>query len=102
MEKVRPTTSKSSAEMLAAGSVELRTRLNANTESEAEQQYLAYNTVVGRAVDVFGSELKATRWLSRPSQDFDGKSPLDALVDADFDPTPILDTLGKIEHGVYF
>jgi uncharacterized protein (DUF2384 family) len=76
--------------------------LTANPESEIEQQYLIYNTVVERAVDVFGSELKATRWLSRQNPDFDGKSPLEALVDSGFDPTPILNTLGKIEHGVYF
>lgn len=74
----------------------------ANVQSEAERQYSIYDTVVGRAVAVFGSELKATRWLSRQNPDFGGKSPLEALVSSGFDPTIIFDTLGKIEHGVYF
>jgi putative toxin-antitoxin system antitoxin component (TIGR02293 family) len=67
-----------------------------------QQQFSAYNKVVNRAVDVFGSELKATHWLSRQNPDFDGKSPLEVLTDSGFNPTPILDTLGKIEHGIYF
>ncbi len=102
MEKVRPSTSKISAQELSTVPAGPRTFYNANTESEAEQQYSAYNIVVNRAVDVFGSESKATHWLSRQNPDFDGKSPLDALVASGFDPNPILDTLGKIEHGVYF
>ena len=81
---------------------EVRVGKEASQKSETEQQYLIYNRVVGRAVDVFGNELKATRWLSRQNPDFGGKSPLEELVDSGFDPTSIFDTLGKIEHGVYF
>ncbi len=102
MEKVRASISESLAETLVTTDVELGIFLNANTEREAEQRYLAYKTVVERAVDVFGNELKATRWLSRSSSDFDEKSPLEALADSSFDSTPILNVLGKIEHGVYF
>ena len=102
MEKVRPTTGKSPAEALGAGGVIYRTLHNANTEREAEQYYLNYNTVIDRAVAVFGSELKATHWLSRPNPDFAGRSPLEALTASFFNPAEILDILGKIEHGVYF
>ena len=102
MEEVRPSISEPLDETLVTTDAELGSFLNANTESEAEQRYLAYKTVVERAVDVFGNELKATPWLSRQSPDFDGRSPVEALVDSDFNPTAILYTLGRIEHGVYF
>jgi putative toxin-antitoxin system antitoxin component (TIGR02293 family) len=91
MEKVHPAISQSTGLFMS---------LAANAQSDAERQYLIYDTVVGRAVDVFGSELKATRWLSRQNPDFGGKSPLEALIDSSFDPTTIFDTLGKVEHGI--
>ena len=102
MEEIRPGINEAAADPLTAASAELGSFFNASTDNEAEQQYLAYKTVVERAVDVFGNELKATHWLSRSSLDFGERSPLEALVDSGFDPTPILDVLGKIEHGVYF
>lgn len=71
------------------------------TEKPAiEQRYSEYQKIVSRALEVFGSEAEATRWLSNPSQDFASRTPLQAFTDDG--SQRVLEVLGKIEHGVYF
>lgn len=54
---------------------------------------LAYTT------EVFGTETKASTWLTRPNQILDGTAPLD-LLDTDLGTQVIESMLGRIEHGV--
>jgi uncharacterized protein (DUF2384 family) len=53
---------------------------------------------------VFGDEIKASRWLSTPSPDFDGRVPLQVAQAADF-AVDIENTFEpifvRIEHGIY-
>lgn len=63
-------------------------------------RYAEYAMLVDRAVEVFGNERQATRWLSTSSQDFEGRTPLQDLIKNG--PDHALEVLGKIEHGVFF
>jgi uncharacterized protein (DUF2384 family) len=69
-------------------------------ERAIEARYDEYKHLVARAVEVFGDELDATRWLSAGNSDFAGRTPLQALVEEG--PDHVLSVLGKIEHGVFF
>jgi uncharacterized protein (DUF2384 family) len=65
-----------------------------------EARYAEYKELVSRAVEVFGSDVEATRWLSSASADFGNRTPLQVL--AQQGPAFPLEILGRIEHGVYF
>ena len=55
-------------------------------------------SVKAHALDTFGSEIKAQRWLSRPNPLFQGKSPLQVLK---ANPVLVEAELVRIDHGVY-
>ena len=65
-----------------------------------------YRNLVERTVDVFGDELKASRWLSLPSPDFNGLSPLQAAQKVNFDSAQLEKVFEpifvRIEHGIDF
>lgn len=61
-----------------------------------------YQTLVARTVDAFGDEIKASRWLSLPSRDFDGQTPLEAAQKSGYALQSIEPVLIRIEHGVEF
>jgi uncharacterized protein (DUF2384 family) len=63
---------------------------------------MRYRTLVARTVDVFGDEIKASRWLSLPSQDFNGQTPLEVAQKSGYDLQAIEPILTRIEHGVEF
>lgn len=63
-------------------------------------RYSEYEKLAARAVEVFGSEVDATRWLSTPSRDFAGRTPLQDFVKQG--SSHAVEVLGKIEHGVFF
>jgi uncharacterized protein (DUF2384 family) len=71
----------------------------------AEQQgissrYSDYEKLAARAVEVFGSEIDAARWLSTQSPDFADRTPLQDFVKKGSNHA--FEVLGKIEHGVFF
>ena len=66
------------------------------------QQLANYQRLVARAVDVFGDELKASRWLSLPSPDFDGVAPLQFAQKHAYDPLALEPVFTRIEHGIDF
>lgn len=94
-----------------SGGSEVQRSIEALTEEDdrqerARSEYLAYRSLVERAVDVFGDEIKASLWLSRPSPDLEGKSPLQeaqrlhyapADMDRLFEPIFV-----RIEEGIYW
>jgi uncharacterized protein (DUF2384 family) len=65
-----------------------------------ESRYSEYEQLAERAVEVFGSEIEAARWLSTQSPDFADRTPLQDLIKQGADHA--LAVLGKIEHGVFF
>lgn len=64
-----------------------------------------YSEFVHRTVEVFGDELKASRWLSLPSSDLNGRIPLEVAQSLQFDPSELSlvfePLFTQIEHGVY-
>jgi uncharacterized protein (DUF2384 family) len=68
----------------------------------AAQEMMSYRALVARTVDVFGDEIKASRWLSLPNRDLDGQTPLEVAQKSAYDPQAIEPILIRIEHGVDF
>ena len=54
--------------------------------------------IAGHAVDVFGSEEKASAWLRRDNRALNHEPPL-RLLDTDVGARQVEDLLGRIEHG---
>jgi uncharacterized protein (DUF2384 family) len=67
---------------------------------QTASRYSEYEQLAARAVEVFGSEIDAARWLSTGSPDFAGRTPLQDLVKQG--SSHAIDVLGKIEHGIFF
>lgn len=67
------------------------------TESE---KMLRLARVGAAAIDVFGDEELARRWLRTPVQALGGDTPA-SLLDTDVGAEAVLDVLTRIEHGVY-
>lgn len=53
-----------------------------------------------RAIDVFGNEAKALRWLNAPRPQFNGNSPL-SIIDTDEGYEEVMCILHRIDYGVY-
>lgn len=56
--------------------------------------------VVERADQVFEGAVPALGWLRSPNAALDGATPM-SLLDTDMGAETVLDTLGRIEHGVF-
>lgn len=59
-----------------------------------------YRKLIARVVDVFGDELRASRWLSLPNVDLGGKTPLQVAQKAGYELQVLDPTLTRIEHGI--
>jgi putative toxin-antitoxin system antitoxin component (TIGR02293 family) len=69
-----------------------------NTEESAKLVRVA--RVMHRAIEVFEDRTAALDWLKEPNRALDQASPL-SLLDTDLGAETVLDTLGRIEHGVF-
>jgi putative toxin-antitoxin system antitoxin component (TIGR02293 family) len=56
--------------------------------------------VMNRAIDVLGDEAAAREWIIRENRSLGGQAPL-ALMDTEYGYEMVLDTLGRIEYGVF-
>lgn len=56
--------------------------------------------VVERAVEVFEDEAAALAWLKAANDALGGASPI-SLLDTDLGADAVMNTLGRIEHGVF-
>jgi uncharacterized protein (DUF2384 family) len=56
----------------------VQTRLGQPIPHGPAEDMLRYRHLVARAVEVFGDELKASRWLSLPNPDLNADTPLEA------------------------
>jgi putative toxin-antitoxin system antitoxin component (TIGR02293 family) len=68
--------------------------------SEESAKLLRLARVVGRANEVFEDPEAALHWLKSPNSALSGATPL-SLLDTDIGAESVLDTLGRIEHGVF-
>ena len=68
--------------------------------SEESAKLLRLARVVGRANEVFEDLDAALHWLKSPNSALSGATPL-GLLDTDVGAESVLDTLGRIEHGVF-
>jgi putative toxin-antitoxin system antitoxin component (TIGR02293 family) len=68
--------------------------------SEESAKLLRLARVVGRANEVFEDSEAALHWLKSPNSALSGATPL-SLLDTDIGAESVLDTLGRIEHGVF-
>ena len=68
--------------------------------SEESAKLLRLARAVGRAGEVFEDPQAALHWLKSPNSALSGATPL-SLLDTDIGAESVLDTLGRIEHGVF-
>ena len=76
-----------------------RRRKGTLTPYESERMFRVAR-VVGRAEEVFDDLAKGLEWLKSPNSSLGGTSPmslLDTCIGADW----VMETLGRIEHGVF-
>jgi len=66
----------------------------------SSEQILEIAEVISRGIDVFGSLPNFTQWLHSNVRAFQEQKPIDFL-DTSFGTQLILNTLGRIEYGVY-
>jgi putative toxin-antitoxin system antitoxin component (TIGR02293 family) len=68
--------------------------------SEESSKLLRLARVLGRANEVFEDPGAALNWLRSANSALSGATPL-SLLDTDIGAETVLDTLGRIEHGVF-
>jgi putative toxin-antitoxin system antitoxin component (TIGR02293 family) len=68
--------------------------------SEESSKLLRMARVISRASEVFGAPSAAVDWLKSPNAALRGNAPL-SLLDTGVGTESVLDTLGRIEHGVF-
>jgi putative toxin-antitoxin system antitoxin component (TIGR02293 family) len=68
--------------------------------SEESSKLLRVARVVARAAEVFEDAEAALDWLKAPNAALQRRTPL-SLLDTDIGAESVLDTLGRIEHGVF-
>lgn len=56
--------------------------------------------VIERAEDVFEDQDAARDWLKSANASLSGETPM-SMLDTEFGAEAVLDTLGRIEHGVF-
>jgi putative toxin-antitoxin system antitoxin component (TIGR02293 family) len=92
------------AELAAALGIPERTLARRKREgslnSEESAKLVRLARVVERAEEVFDGLDTALDWLKSPNAALSGAVPL-SLMDTDIGAESVLDTLGRIEHGVF-
>ena len=77
-----------------------RRKREGTLSSEESAKLLRVARAVGRANEVFEDSEAALHWLKSPNSALAGATPL-SVLDTDIGAESVLDTLGRIEHGVY-
>ena len=67
---------------------------------EESAKLLRLERTVARAAEVFEGLDAALNWLKTPIEALEGATPL-SLIDTDIGADSVMDTLGRIEHGVF-
>lgn len=77
-----------------------RRKKEGTLSSEESAKVVRLARVVERAEEVFEDLDAALDWLKSPNAALGGDTPL-SLIDTDIGAQSVMDTLGRIEHGVY-
>lgn len=77
-----------------------RRKREGTLNSEESSKLLRVARVVVRATEVFEDAETALDWLKAPNAALQRKTPL-SLLDTDIGAESVLDTLGRIEHGIF-
>jgi len=78
-----------------------RRRQAARTLSTMEsERFLRFIRVLARAQEVLGGRASALTWMRTANRSL-GSVPPEELLDTDIGSLAVLDTLGRLEHGVY-
>lgn len=77
-----------------------RRKREGTLNSEESSKLLRVARVVARATEVFEDAETALDWLKARNAALQRKTPL-SLLDTDIGAESVLDTLGRIEHGVF-
>ena len=92
------------AELSATLAIPERTLIRRKKEStlstDESAKLVRVARVVQRAIEVFGDRASALDWLKAVNRALDNVTPL-SLLDTDLGAEAVLDTLGRIEHGVF-
>lgn len=67
---------------------------------EESEKLVRLARVIERAEEVFEDLQKALDWLQAPNHTLNSMSPL-SMLDTDIGTENIMDTLGRIEHGIF-
>lgn len=68
---------------------------------EDAAKVVRYAKVFGLAMETFGSSDKAYTWLERPNRTLPGSATPASLLDTEFGAEEIVDSLHRIQHGVF-
>ncbi len=94
----------SRTELAAAVGIPERTLARRKREgrltSEESSKLVRIARAVARAEEVFEELATAVDWLKSPNASLAGAAPL-SLLDTDIGAEAVMDTLGRIEHGVF-
>ncbi|MBT0961331.1 type II RES/Xre toxin-antitoxin system antitoxin [Denitromonas iodatirespirans] len=77
-----------------------RRKKEGTLSSEESAKVVRLARVVERAEEVFEELAPALDWLKSPNAALGGDTPL-SLLDTDIGAQTVMETLGRIEHGVY-
>ena len=77
-----------------------RRKKEGRLNSEESSKLVRLARVVGRAREIFEDPDTALDWLKSPNAALSGATPL-SLLDTDIGAESVMDTLGRIEHGVF-
>ena len=78
----------------------LRRKKEGTLSTEESAKLVRVARVMHRAIEVFEDRAAALDWLKEPNHALDHARPL-SLLDTDLGAEMVLDTLGRIEHGVF-
>jgi uncharacterized protein (DUF2384 family) len=69
-------------------------------DASSDQTYHSYRKLVARTIEVFGDEIKASRWLSLPNPDLNGATPIQAVQESGYSTSLLEPIFTRIEHGI--
>lgn len=71
-----------------------------NIPPQAAEVTISLMRAFSKAIEIFGSEENAVKWLKAPNQLLDDMTPVQAMSSR-FGAEEVMDILGRIEYGVY-
>lgn len=75
---------------------------NLPTSDATAAQYENYRKLVTRVTESFGDAIQAQRWLSSPSPDLEGRTPIAVAREDEYKMTRLEPLLVRYEHGTSF